>query len=122
MPYGREVEGQAGTAMLKGLYKVEFETPRRRNVGVIYANDGKLHGGSGTFAYIGTYQQDGNTIRGVVTTKRHTDDPDHPPVFDFSGVRITFHGVEKNGLASIEGTADEAPGTSFKALLTHLTD
>lgn len=95
--------------MLNGLYKVEFETPRRRNVGVIYANGGKLYGGSGTFSYIGTYEQHGNTIRGVVTTKRHTDDPDHPPVFEFSGVRITFNGVEKNGLASIEGTADEAP-------------
>ena len=31
--------------MLKGLYKVEFETPRGKAVGVIFANDGKLHGG-----------------------------------------------------------------------------
>lgn len=110
------------TTMLRGLYKVEFETPRRKNIGVIYANDGALHGGSGTFAYVGTYEQDGNAISGIVTTKRHTENPDDPPVFGFNGVRITFRGVEKNGLASIEGTADEAPGMAFKALLTHLAD
>jgi hypothetical protein len=108
--------------MLNGLYKVEFETPRRRNVGVIYASDGALHGGSGTFAYIGTYTQDGHAVSGVVTAKRHTDDPDDPPVFGFDNVRITFRGFAKNGLASVEGTADEAPGMAFKALLTHLAD
>jgi hypothetical protein len=81
--------------MLNGLYKVEFETPRRKNVGVIYAKDGQLRGGSGTFAYLGTYEQSGNAISGVVTSKRHTDDPDTQPIFDFSGARITFHGVRR---------------------------
>lgn len=108
--------------MLKGLYKVQFETPPRKGIGVIYANDGTLHGGSGTFAYVGSYTQDGNTISGVVTTRRHTDDPSDPPVFDLNGVRISLRGFEKNGFVSIEGTADEAPGLTFKALLTHVAD
>jgi hypothetical protein len=42
--------------MLQGLYKVEFETPRRKAVGVIFAENGKLHGGSSAFAYIGSYR------------------------------------------------------------------
>ncbi len=37
--------------MLQGLYKVEFETPRGKAVGVIFASDSKLRGGSSAFAY-----------------------------------------------------------------------
>ena len=40
--------------MLQGLYKVEFETPRRKAVGIIVASDGKLRGGSSAFAYVGS--------------------------------------------------------------------
>lgn len=108
--------------MLQGLYKVEFETPRRKDVGVIFASDGKLHGGSSAFAYTGSYQQAGHTITGVVTTTQHTEDPNHPSVFGIDKVRINFQGVEKDGLASVEGTAAEAPALVFKALLTRIGD
>jgi hypothetical protein len=108
--------------MLQGLYKVEYETPRRRSVGVIVANDGKLHGGNSTFAYIGSYQQTGNTISGVITTQRHTEDPNYRPVFGMDVVRIDFQGVEKGGFASVEGTAAEFPSLAFKALLTRISD
>jgi hypothetical protein len=46
-----------GTIMFKGLYKVEFKTPRRKGAGVVYAADGKLHGGSSAFAYVGSYTE-----------------------------------------------------------------
>ena len=108
--------------MLQGLYKVEFETPRRKAVGIIAASDGKLRGGSSAFAYVGSYQQDGNTITGVVTTTRHTDDPNHPSVFGVNQVRIDFRGVEKGSYASVEGTASETPSLGFKALLTRIAD
>jgi len=108
--------------MLCGLYKVEFETPRRKAVGIIFARDGQLHGGSSSFAYVGSYEQQGNSIRGVVTTSRHTDDPNHPPVFGINEVRIDFRGVEKGGYASVEGTAAEMPSVGFKALLTRISD
>lgn len=86
------------------------------------ASDGKLHGGSSAFAYVGSYQQAGHTIAGVVTTTQHTDDPNHPSVFGINNVRINFQGVEKNGFASVEGTAAEAPALVFKALLTRIGD
>jgi hypothetical protein len=108
--------------MLQGLYKVEFETPRRKAVGIIFANDGKLHGGNSAFAYIGSFKQEGNTISGVVTGMRHTHDPNHPSVFGIDRVRIDFHGVEKGKFASVEGTAAEVPSLGFKALLTRISD
>jgi hypothetical protein len=108
--------------MLQGLYKVEFETPRRKAVGVIFAENGKLHGGSSAFAYIGSYQQAGHTITGVVSAKQHTDNPDHPSVIGMDNVRISFSGVEKDGFASVEGTAAEVPSLVFKAVLTRISE
>ena len=108
--------------MLQGLYKVEYETPRRKSVGIIFAGDGRLHGGNSTFAYVGSYRQTGNTISGVITTQRHTEDPDYKPVFGIDVVRIDFQGVEKGDYASNEGTAAEFPSLAFRALLTRISD
>lgn len=108
--------------MLKGLYKVEFETPRRKAVGIIFARDGQLRGGSSSFAYVGSYEQKGHKISGVVVARQHTHDPNHPSIFDLSEVKIDFRGVEKNSFASVEGTAAEAPSVEFKAFLTKLSD
>ena len=52
--------------LLRGLYKVEFETPRRKGVGVLFAENGKLRGGSSAFAYVGSFQQHGERIAGVI--------------------------------------------------------
>jgi len=108
--------------MLQGLYKVEFETARRKAVGIIFASDGKLRGGSSSYAYIGFYRQNGHQVSGEVTAKPHTHDPDRPSVFGIRDVRISFHGFEKDGFASVEGTAAEAPSLGFKAFLTRLSD
>ncbi len=108
--------------MLKGLYKIEFETPRRKAVGIIFASNGELRGGSSAFAYIGSYEQVGHKISGMVVARQHTNNPDIPPLFDLSEVRIDFRGVEKNDFAAVEGTAAEAPSVGFKAFLTRLSD
>jgi hypothetical protein len=108
--------------MLEGLYKVEFETPRKKAVGVLYAHDGKLRGGSSAFTYIGSYTQEGLSVRGFVASKRHTRNDDLPAVFGIDDVRIEFEGTAKNGWVICEGTAEEAPSLRFKALLTRLAD
>lgn len=108
--------------MLDGLYKVEFETPRRKAVGIIFARDGKLHGGSSSFAYVGSYEQDGHKITGVVNARLHTSDPNHPSVFGLNDVKIDFRGFVKDNFASVEGTAAEAPSVVLKAFLTRLSD
>jgi hypothetical protein len=109
-------------AMIDGLYKVEFETPRKKAVGVVYAHDGKLHGGSSAFTYIGSYTAHGLSVSGTISSKRHTLNDDVPAVFGIDDVNIAFEGTAKNGLVICEGTADEAPSLKFKALLTRLAD
>jgi hypothetical protein len=108
--------------MFKGLYKVEFKTPRRKAVGVIYAADGKLRGGSSAFAFVGTYKEAGDTITAVVSSMRHTDDPNYPPAFGFDRVTIDCTGSAKGEFATFDGTATETPSLPFKAFLTRLSE
>ncbi|WP_375413687.1 GrlR family regulatory protein [uncultured Bradyrhizobium sp.] len=108
--------------MFKGLYKVEFKTPRRKAIGILYAADGKLHGGNSAFAYVGSFKENGNTITAVVSSMRHTHDPNHPPVFGLDRVTIDCQGSAKGEFATFEGTAAEAPSLCFKAFLTRISD
>lgn len=106
--------------MLKGLYKVEFETPRRKAIGVVYVNEGKIHGGSSAFAYFGSYQQSGERVSGRIASKRHTHDPNLPSVFGLDEVNVAFDGVSIGDFAQFEGTAAESPSLLFKAVLTRI--
>lgn len=110
------------TSLLQGLYKVEFETPRGKALGVIHAENGKLHGGSSAFAYVGSYTQNGQSFTGTVSSLRHTRDSEHPSVFGLDEVRISFNGTVKGGFAICDGTATEFPSLTFKAVLTRLAD
>jgi hypothetical protein len=117
-----QADAARGTIMFKGLYKVEFKTPRRKGAGVVYAADGKLHGGSSAFAYVGSYTENGNTITGVICSMRHTHDPNFPSAFGFDKVTIECQGTAKGEYATFEGTAAETPSLGFKAVLTRIAD
>ncbi len=117
-----DTSAHADSSPLKGLYKVEFETPRGKALGVVHIEDGKIRGGSSAFIYLGTYTQDGHTITGKVWSKRHTPDPSLPSVFGFDEVTITFQGAVKGDFAICEGTAAEFPSLAFKAVLTRVAD
>jgi hypothetical protein len=108
--------------LLKGLYKVEFETPRRKAVGVVFATDGQLRGGSSAFVYIGSFEQNGQTIRGAITARRHTSDPSIQSVFGIDEVRVDFQGSSIGDYAQVEGMAAEAPALGFRAVLTRICD
>lgn len=108
--------------MFKGLYKVEFKTPRRKGVGIVYAADGRLRGGSSAFAYVGSYKENGTSITGVVSSMRHTNDPNHPSAFGLDRVTIECRGTAKGEFATFEGSAAETPSLAFKAVLTRIAD
>ena len=108
--------------MFKGLYKVEFETPRGKARGVVHADNGRIRGGSSAFAYIGTYTQDGASVSGKVWSKRHTSDSNCHSVFGLDEVTIAFRGAVKGQFAICEGTAAEVPSLDFKAVLTWVSD
>jgi hypothetical protein len=108
--------------MFKGLYKVEFETPRGKALGVVNADGGKLRGGSSAFAYIGTFTEDGHSFSGSINSIRHTPDSTHPSVFGFDEVKVNLQGAAKGDYAVCEGTAPDFPSLAFKAVLTRLAD
>jgi hypothetical protein len=108
--------------MFKGLYKVEFKTPRRKGVGIVYAADGILRGGNSAFAYVGSYKENGTSITGVVSSVRHTNDPNHPSAFGLDRVTIECRGTAKGEFATFEGSAAETPSLAFKAVLTRIAD
>jgi hypothetical protein len=117
-----DASARADISPFKGLYKVEFETARGKAFGVVHADNGNIRGGSSAFAYIGSYIQDGHSLTGTVSSKRHTQDEDHPSVFGFDEVTIAFQGAVKGDFAICEGTAAEFPSLAFKAVLTRIAD
>src|SRR4051794_892513 len=107
--------------MLKdGLYKASFQTPMGAGAGVAYASGGKMWGGDSGIYYVGVYSQDGNQLTANVTTTRHTGGMNS--VFGVDRVHITLRGTVDGDTATMQGTAAEAPGVKFQAILTRLSD
>jgi hypothetical protein len=103
-----------------GLYKVSFQTPMGVGAGVAYASGGKMWGGDSGIYYVGTYSQEGNQLTANVTTTRHTGGANS--VFGVDRVHITLRGTVDGDTATTQGTAAEAPGVKFQAILTRLSD
>jgi len=109
-------------ALRDGLYKVEFHTVHGSGNGVVYATAGKLRGGNTGFAFIGNYATRDGEIHVKISTRRHNDDPSIRPLFGTDMITLTLKGRADGDLVDFEGTALQAPGLHFKAVLTHLAD
>ncbi|WP_245258233.1 hypothetical protein [Rhodopseudomonas palustris] len=86
--------------------------------------DGQIRGGDSSFAYVGSYTQDGARVFGNLRGTRHAnaDHPDHYSVFGIDPVDVDFDGVASDGYVSIEGSARETPSLSMRALLKRIGD
>jgi hypothetical protein len=114
--------GGAMTDSLRGFYKAEFETARKKSHGVVFLRDGRIQGGDSTFLYFGSYSQNGITVAGELRGARHSPDQSRASVFGIDPFEISFDGVAKDGYVSIEGYARETPSLTMKAILTRLGD
>jgi hypothetical protein len=103
-----------------GLYSVRFKTPMGEGAGVVTLIDGKLCGGDAGIAYLGSYTQDGDNFKATVKTQRHTHGLGS--VFGKDNVTISLAGKSSGTGADCTGTADEAPGVSFRAALARIGD
>ena len=108
--------------MLQGLYKVEFHTVHGSRSGVIYAYDGRMLGGNSAFAFIGTYMGEGDGIKVKISTQRYNDDPSFKALFGIDRITLTLAGREDGDTAEFEGTALQAPGVAFRAVLSRISD
>jgi len=110
-------------AMLRdGLYRVGFQTPVGAGAGILYLAGGKLRGGDSYLYYIGTYTQRDDEFLADVTTNRHT--PGFDSVFGIDRVHIKLRGTSNpaSSAAQMTGSAVEAPGVIFQAILTLLSE
>jgi hypothetical protein len=90
--------------------------------GVIELNDGKVTGVDTGLAYAGSYVADGDKFTAFIATKRHT--PGQPSVFGLGidEVNLTLTGKFTPTTASCSGTAQQAPGLAFEAVLVRMAD
>jgi len=107
---------------LRGFYKAEFETARKKSHGVVFLRDGQIQGGDSTFLYFGSYSQHGVTVAGHLRGVRHSPDQARDSVFGIDPFEVNFDGVAKDGYVSIEGSARETPSLAMKAILTRVAD
>lgn len=103
-----------------GFYGVQFKTPRGEGAGVVVLANGQLRGGDSALAYSGTFSQQGDDFSATVTTSRHAQGL--PSVFGVDAVNITLPGKSSSTSATCAGTAAQAPGLTFQAVLTRISD
>lgn len=107
--------------MKEGLYKVQFQTGLGAGYGVVYAKDGKLYGGDSGLYYIGSYTESAGNLEAKVSTNRHAPNGIVPmSVFGVDKVDITLTGRVAGDTISTTGTAAQAPGIRFQAILTFI--
>lgn len=108
--------------MKDGLYKVAFQTPLGQGSGVVVLQGGKLSGGDSAMYYVGNYTLNADKFTAEVRTDAHSQAPGMQPVFGRDQVTIRLTGTTDGDTAKTTGTAPEAPGVSFQASLTRLSD
>jgi hypothetical protein len=107
---------------VQGLYKVEFHTTRGSGRGVIHAHEGKLLGGNSAFAFIGSYDISGEDIAVEVSTQRHHDDPNYPPLFGIDRITLSLKGRRHGEQLHFAGCAAQLPGVAFSSVMTPISD
>jgi hypothetical protein len=103
-----------------GFYGVRFKTPRGEGAGVVMLANGKMRGGDSSLAYSGSFAQDGDNFNAKVATSRHAQGL--LSVFGVDAVNITLTGKSSGTGANCTGTAAEAPGLTFQAVLSRISD
>jgi hypothetical protein len=103
-----------------GFYSARFKTPRGEGAGVVTLTDGQLRGGDSALAYSGTFAQDGDNFTANLATTRHA--LGLVSVFGIDAVNISLTGKSSGASATCTGTAKQAPGLTFQAVLTRISD
>ena len=100
-----------------GRYTVWFKTPIGDGAGMVdFGADGELHGGDHTFAYEGTWSQEGKRFRADLSAKRVVPGP--PGVFGMDELDIIIAGQSDGGPSVVcTGFAKQSPGLKLEVVL-----
>ena len=113
-----------------GRYSAWFRTRQeegtgvmqQEGMGIIELNNGKVTGRGIVLAFTGSYVTDGDKFTAFIATERHT--PGYPSAFGIGidNVNLTLTGKSTPTTASCTGTAKQAPGLAFEAVLVRMAD
>src|SRR5690606_2703805 len=98
-----------------------FGTPIGEGAGVAHFAQGKVHGGDSMMAYVGTYQSDGERVSATVRVFTHSRQPDMQSVLGADSATLALSGVVDGEIATLSGTAPEAPGVTLSLRLEPLS-
>ena len=106
--------------MRSGLYKVHFQTQIGSGAGVAVLDDGRLLGGDSSMSYIGSYTEKDGTLTAHVRVDVHTEGL--PSVLGINRANLELRGRIQGDSITMDGSAAEASGVSFQAILAWLSD
>ena len=110
------------SALLDGLYKVDYGVNDAFGRSIMCLHDGKMLGGNSGFAHLGSYVERGGEVIAEVITERHNFDPNYKPLMGADVARIGARGQLIGNELRLQGGADTMPGAHFWANLTRLDD
>lgn len=100
-----------------GRYSAWFRTAVGEGAGVVdLGADGKLRGRDDTFAYQGTWTQEGERFRTTLSAKRVVAGP--PGVFGMDDLDIIATGHSDGKSIACVGFARQSPGLKLEVMLT----
>ncbi len=108
--------------IIEGKYSVWFKTPVGEGAGVVQLGaDGGLSGGDTTFAYTGTWKQEGHRFKADILARRIAPGP--PGVFGMDEIDIAIAGhAEGGGSTSCTGFAKQSPGLKLEITFIRVGD
>ena len=98
-----------------GNYAAWFKTPRGEGTGIVTLSNGTIAGGDNVIAYSGSYEQTGDLFTATVRTRRFCEG--QPSVFGIDEVELKLAGRLVGAMVVCSGTAEQAPGLTFRATL-----
>lgn len=103
-----------------GKYSVWFKTPIGEGAGMVeFGADGKLIGGDSTFAYVGSWTQEGKHFKASLSARRV--EPGPPGVFGLDAIDIVVSGRSADGSStSCTGFAKQSPGVTLEVELVRI--
>ncbi|PRX09989.1 UNVERIFIED_ORG: type III secretion system (T3SS) negative regulator GrlR [Martelella mediterranea] len=108
--------------MKNGLYKAEFSTPLGAGFGVVHAQDGRIWGGDSAMYYIGSYTLQDEMLSSKLSIAHHSRVPGVTSVLGADEAELELHGKVSGDIISTTGNSPQAPGVSFKATLTLISE
>jgi len=87
---------------------------------VVFLEGGRVRGGDSRIFYTGTYSENGGQFTAQIETDLHTNAPGMSSVLGRDRAHITLKGTTSGDSGQMTGTAIEAPGVVFQAVLTRI--